>query len=510
MIVEDQRRVVSFLSRPGVLGEGAPERVETHISLLFLTPDRVYKLKRSVRFPYLDFSTQELRRTACEAEVRINRRTAPKLYLGVRSVVRAPDGSLSLDGDGPPVDWLVEMERFDQDTLFDRLAASQGLGRRRMEDLAETVARFHAKAEELKGPSQGGAALIGTVLDGNGESFAEFSGGLLDPGKIARLTADSRRALERLGPFLDERRDRGFVRRCHGDLHLRNIFLDGGKPTLFDAIEFNDDLSVIDVFYDLAFLLMDLGNRGLARAANIALNRYLDITGDTDGLRCLPLFLSVRAAIRSHVSAAMAATAQSSVKQIRSDACRYLDLALSYLSPPPPRLVAVGGISGSGKSRMARELAPYLGASPGARVARSDVLRKRLAGLGPLERLGAEGYTREMTEKTYRAVMEEAKTALACGHSAIADAVFSGPEERRAIARAAREAGVPFTGLWLEAPPEIMRERILKRTKNPSDATPDVMLAQLDYDFGDIDWVRIDSSGSREATLARGRKALSL
>ncbi len=506
MIVEDQRRVVSFLSRPGVLGQGTPELVETHISVLFLTPDRVYKLKRSVRFSFLDFSTQELRRAACEAEVRINRRTAPGLYLGVRSITRAADGSLSLDGDGSPADWLVEMRRFDQDTLFDRLAASQGLDRHRMEDLAETIARFHEKAEKLKG--QGGSALIGAVLDGNSESFAEFSSGLLDPGKIADLSTGSRRVLENLAPFLDERCDRGLVRRCHGDLHLRNIFLDGEKPVLFDAIEFNDDLSVIDVFYDLAFLLMDLDNRGLVRAANIALNRYLDIMGDTGGLRTLPLFLSLRAAIRSHVSAAMAATAKSAGAE--ADARNYLDLALSYLSPSPPRLVAVGGISGSGKSRMARELAPYLGASPGARVARSDVLRKRLAGVGPLERLGAEGYSREMTEKTYRAVMEEAKTALACGHSAVADAVFSKPEERRAIAEAAREAGVPFTGLWLEAPPEVMKERIIKRTKNPSDATPDVMLAQLDYDFGDIDWVRIDSSGTREETLARGLEALSL
>ncbi len=508
MIVEDQGRVVSFLSHPGLLGDGTPELVETHISILFLTPDRVYKLKRAVRFSFLDFSTQERRRKACEAEVRINRRTAPGLYLGVRSVNRAADGTLSLDGDGPPVDWLVEMERFNQDTLFDRLAASEGLNRHRMEDLAETIARFHEKAEKLKG--QGGSALIGTVLDGNGESFDEFSSGLLDPGKIADLDAGSRRALNRLAPFLDMRRDQGFVRRCHGDLHLRNIFLDGEKPVLFDAIEFNDDLSVIDVFYDLAFLLMDLDSRGLRRAANTAMNRYLDIMGDTDGLRTLPLFLSVRAAIRSHVSAAIAATAQSAVKQIRNDARHYLDLALSYLSPPPPRLVAVGGISGSGKSRMARELAPYLGASPGARVARSDVLRKALAGAGPLDRLGPEGYTPEMTEKTYRAVMDEAKRTLAAGHSAIADAVFSKPEERRAIAAAAEEAGVPFTGLWLEAPPEVMKERIMKRVNNPSDATPDVMLRQLDYDFGAIDWLRIDSSGTREATLALGRKALSL
>ncbi len=306
MIVEDQGEVIAFLSRPQAYGSGASavERLETHVSVIFLTGDRAYKLKRAVRFPYLDFSTSALRRAACEAEVALNRRTAPGMYLGVVAVTREPGGGLRLGGDGAPVDWLVKMTRFDQDTLFDHLARLGALDRAAMEDLADAVARLHGEAEErVRG---GGHAGMGVIVDGNAETFAECANGVLDPVKVERLNGSTRRALDGCAALLDARRAGGRVRHCHGDLHLRNIFRTDGKPTLFDAIEFNPVLSDIDVLYDLAFLLMDLDHRGLRRLASIALNRYLDITGDTAGLGALGLFLSVRAAIRSHVEAAAA------------------------------------------------------------------------------------------------------------------------------------------------------------------------------------------------------------
>ena len=512
MIVEDQGDVIAFLSRPQAYGSGASavERLETHVSVIFLTGDRAYKLKRAVRFPYLDFSTSALRRTSCEAEVAVNRRTAPGMYLGVVAVTREPGGGLRLGGDGAPVDWLVEMTRFDQDTLFDRLARLGALDRPAMEDLADAVARLHGEAVE-RGRS-GGHAGMGVIVDGNAETFAECANGVLDPVKVERLNVSTRRALDGCAALLDARRAGGRVRHCHGDLHLRNIFRMDGKPTLFDAIEFNPLLSDIDVLYDLAFLLMDLDHRGLRRLASIALNRYLDITGDTAGLGALGLFLSVRAAIRSHVGAAAAAaqTDRAEARRSRAEARAYLDRALACLAPPPPVLVAIGGFSGAGKSRLARELAPFLGAVPGARVVRSDVIRKRLSGVDLLARLGPEGYSAAMTERTYRTMFEEAQTALEAGYAVFADAVFARPEQRRAVAAISASTRVPFHGLWLEAPLEARQRRVTVRRGNVSDADAGVVRAQAAYDVGEIDWNRIDSSGPREETLGKARALIGL
>ncbi len=507
MTATDQSGVIEFLSRPGTICPGTPEKIETHISLIFLGPERVFKLKRAVAFPYLDFSTADKRRRACEAEVSINRRTAPDLYRGVAAVTQEADGGLAINGAGEAVDWLVEMNRFDQDGLLDRLARRGKLNKRLMGDIAECIAAFHAAAEPAK--DFGGREGMQAIITGNREVFAEYGPGVVDGDKMARLFDDTMAALDSVSGLLEERREEGFVRQCHGDLHLRNVVMIAGRPVLFDAIEFNDAISHIDVLYDLAFLLMDLDRGRLRRLANIAFNRYLDVTGDVAGLPALPLFMSVRAAIRAHVSAAMVGTVdgeKSAADDLRREACAYLDMALDYLAPPPPRMVAVGGLSGSGKSRMARELAPYLGAAPGARVARSDVLRKRLQGVGPLERLGPQGYTAEMTEKTYRAVFEEARLVLASGHSAIIDAVFAKPKQRAAAERLAADAGdsgVPFRGLWLEAPQEVMIERVGSRKDNASDADEGIVRRQLTYDLGPISWRVIDSSDSRKETLAR-------
>ena len=512
MIVEDQGEIIAFLSRPRAYGAGASavERLETHVSVIFLTGERAYKLKRAVRFPYLDFSTSALRRAACEAEVAVNRRTAPGMYLGVVAVTREPGGGLRLGGGGAPVDWLVEMTRFDQDTLFDRLARLGALDRPAMEDLADAIARLHGEAEKrVRG---GGHAGMGVIVDGNAETFAECANGVLDPVKVERLNVATRRALDGCAALLDARRAGGRVRHCHGDLHLRNIFRMDGKPTLFDAIEFNPVLSEIDVLYDLAFVLMDLDHRGLRRLASIALNRYLDVTGDTAGLGALGLFLSVRAAIRSHVEAAAAATRtdRAEARRSRAESRAYLDRALAYLAPAAPVLVAVGGFSGTGKSRLARELAPFLGPPPGARVVRSDVIRKRLAGVDLLARLGPEGYSAAMTERTYGTLYEEARTALEAGYAVIADAVFARPGQRRAVAEISARTHVPFHGLGPEAPLEARQRRVTVRRRNVSDADAGLVRAQAAYDVGEIDWERIDSSGPKDETLGRGRALIGL
>lgn len=512
MIVEDQSEAIAFLSRPDAFGAAGAEveRVETHISEIFLIGDRAYKLKRAVRLPYLDFSTAELRRAACESEVAVNRRTAPGMYLGVVPLVRGADRALRLGGDGRPVDWLVEMTRFDQDTLFDRLARAGTLDRPMMEDLAEVIARFHRLAERC--PDGGGRAVMAMVIDSNARTFAEFAAGVLDAAKVARLDTLSRQTLDGCAGLLDARRDAGSVRHCHGDLHLRNICLLDGEPTLFDGIEFNDAFTRIDVFYDLAFLLMDLDHRDLGGLANIVVNRYLDVTEDVGGLAALPLFLAVRAAIRAHVDAASAASLSDPAQaaQLGREAAVYLDAALAYLAPPPPRLVAVGGFSGTGKSYLARQVAPAIGAAPGARLVRSDIIRKRLAGVHFLTRLGDDGYTADMTRRTYRGLCDEARATLRTGHSVIADAVFARPAQRDAIAAVAADAGVPFQGLWLEAPSEVRAGRIGGRGRDASDATRDLVHHQHAYDVGTVDWQRIDTAGTRDRTVRRVFTALGL
>ena len=294
-----QQAVIGFLADPKAFGlppETNVARQETHVSHIFLAGDRAYKLKKQVRYPYLDFSTLEARRRACETEVTINRRTAPAIYLGTVAVTDEGGGCLALGGAGDPVDWLVEMRRFPDGALFTHLADAGALNRRLMEELADGIQAFHAAAEIDR--EHGGAAGIRAIIDNNDASFRDAQGGLFNADDVDALTDGSRQLQDSLAGLLDARRDGGRVRHCHGDLHLANICLFEDKPTLFDAIEFNEAFARIDVLYDLAFLLMDLDLRGHRRLASFVLNRYLDRApldgGDLDGLALLPLFLSMR------------------------------------------------------------------------------------------------------------------------------------------------------------------------------------------------------------------------
>jgi aminoglycoside phosphotransferase family enzyme/predicted kinase len=498
-----QAEVLRLLGRAATHGGHRPRRIDTHISHVFLAGDQAWKLKRAVRLPFLDFSSIEARRAACEAELDINRRAAPELYLGVMPVTRGPDGKLRLGGDGEAVDWLVHMRRFDQRTLFSKLLAAGRVDRHRIHALTEAVCRFHQSAP--RHPESGGVAGLAWVIDTNAKTMAAQSA-ILPPADCARLAEQSRDWLRRLGPRLEERRAAGLVRQCHGDLHCGNICLVDGQPTLFDAIEFSDIIARIDVFYDFAFLLMDLDQRGARPLAGYALNHYLDLTGDYAAAGFLPLFLSLRAAVRAHVAAAMA-LGGTDPDRLTAEAQSYLAAALAYLNPPAPSLLAVGGLSGSGKSRMARELAPLL-AVPAAAVVRTDALRKQIMGADLLEKLGPDGYTPEMTERTYQALYDTCRDLLKAGHAAVADAVFARPEQREAIERVAQAAGVPFRGLWLYTPPELAARRIKGRKANVSDATVDVLRQQLTYDLGAMTWTQVATGGSKVKALADGRAAL--
>jgi aminoglycoside phosphotransferase family enzyme/predicted kinase len=493
MVTEDQSAVIRFLASPATHGVPAVDRLETHTAIVFLAGSLAYKLKRAVRFDYLDFSTVERRRVCCEAEARLNQRTAPALYRRVVPVTREPGGVLALGGDGSPIDWLVEMNRFREDDLFDRLAASGRLALEWMPGLAEAIAAFHLAAERRL--DHGGRAGMAWVIDGNAAGFAEF-GGACDPAVARRVTDASRGMLDGHAALLEARRTAGYVRQCHGDLHLRNIVLLDGRPTLFDGVEFNDDIACIDVLYDVAFLLMDLWRRRLPRHANVIWNEYIAVTGDTGGIPLLPLFLSCRAAVRAKTSATAAMLQADAARreELTALAREYLSMAELLLNPPGPRLIAVGGFSGSGKSTLARALAPDVGGVPGALVIRSDEIRKRLCGVSPLERLGPDSYRPHVSAQVYARLAGRARDVVGAGHSAIVDAVFQRPSDREAIEHVAVQASVPFTGLWLEAEEPTLIARVAGRRADPSDADADVVRTQWAGGAGSVTWRCLDSS----------------
>jgi aminoglycoside phosphotransferase family enzyme/predicted kinase len=502
-----QQAVMDFLADPASHGGAPVTRIDTHAASVFLAGDRAIKIKRAVRFPFLDFSTLAKRKAACEAEIAVNRAFAPAIYRGVVPVTRAAGGKLTVGGKGEPVEWAVEMRRFDEQQTLDHLAERGEIDLGLADDLGRAVAEAHGVAPVAE-DFDFAAELDEIVAQNEAELAAEPS--LFPAAQAAALDAATRAALARLRPLLEQRQRDGFVRRCHGDLHLGNIVLLDGKPTLFDALEFDPKLATSDTFYDLAFLLMDLIERGLAAAANAVLNRYLAETRraeDLDALAALPLFLSVRAAIRAKVTAARAKHAADRAA-VEKSARDYFALAQTLIAPPPPRLVAVGGLSGTGKSLLARALAPALPPAPGAVVLRSDVERKALFGVAETARLPKEAYAPSVSARVYGVLADKARRVLAAGHTAIVDAVFAHEDERRAIAQAAGAA--IFHGLFLTADLATRVARVGARAADASDADAAVAQAQERYDLGALAWDAVDASGSPADTLRRAQAVLGM
>jgi aminoglycoside phosphotransferase family enzyme/predicted kinase len=457
----------------------------------------------------MDYSTVERRHEMCLREIEVNRKMAPELYIGIAKIVRRANATLQMTSDrsdGDAIDWLVVMHRFPEGGLLEDMRRRGTLSDDILRQAARRIALFHGDAEIHR--ESGGAACMSSVIEGNHAILSGMAGQPFLQEKIALLGELSRSMLERLESVLERRRQLGYVRRVHGDLHLNNICFFNNMPVPFDAIEFGDEFSCIDTFYDLAFLLMDLDRHGLFQGANTVLNAYLEQSPDYTGLAPLALFLACRAAIRAHVTISMARE-NGDAARARQTAAAFLDHALCYLRPPPPMLLAVGGVSGTGKSTLARRLAPVAGAKPGAVVLRSDVIRKQLWGKSPMEHLPEAAYSADSSAKVFQTIAERAEIILGAGHSVIADAVYGLPEEREALAKAARRANAKFIGFWLTASEDRLERRIAARTNDASDATIEVLHKQLRNIAPAQDWISIEAEGQPEDVFADALRHLS-
>ena len=498
-----QQETAAFLA---ALAGSAP--VETHISLVFLGRDTVWKLKKAVTLSFLDFSTTEARRRFTLRELELNAPAAPGLYRDVVPILRDANGALYLgEAEGlsrmegrdqdRAVDWVLRMARVPAGDFLDQIANRGALDPKLLDSLADTVAAYHQGLPPVG--TSGQADSMRQVLAGN--LLAARAAGLDDAPLTVWHTAMAG-ALDLLSPWLDRRGEDGFVRRGHGDLHLGNLCLWHGRPVPFDALEFDEILATIDLGYDLAFLLMDLEQRVGRHAANRVLNRYVARTGDADLVRGLPVFLSMRAIIRAHVEATRGNSVQSHA---------YLAAAVGYLRPAPAMVIGIGGLQGTGKSTLARALAPSLGPAPGALIVRSDEIRKRLHGVAPEARLPQAAYSDIASARVFAELIRQAAAAAQAGHAVIADATFLDRNQRAGLRDAARAAGVPFIGMWLEAPIDILAARIAARSDDASDATIAVLeqtARSPDAQAGD--WTAISALDQDIALTAARKTILSL
>ena len=463
----------------------AERRIDTACAHVFLGRERALKIKRHEDLGYVDFSTADRRLWALKRELAFNQAIVSDIYRAVRRITREADGSLAIDGHGETVDHVLEMRRFSDDAVL--AAHPDGVDSELAERLGRMIAGMHAAAPLRE---EGGLASLSWTVGSNARLLRAIPG--LDPSRVEYLLALTEAALERHAALLAHRSASGFARRCHGDLHLGNLLVENGEPKPFDCIEFSDILSDLDVQYDLAFLLMDLEFRDRRDAATRVLAAYLDEAARCfppdlwDGLATLPLMLSVRAAVRAHVSAHGGDVAL---------ARAYVEAAIAHLSPTPPVLAAVGGYSGAGKSAFARAVAPRLGASPGAVVMRTDEVRKRLAGLSPTERAPPDAYAPEPTARAYDALFDSARAILRAGQAVVLDATFIDPGLRVRAESLAAECGVAFHGIWLEAPAPVLAQRVSARRGDASDATVETLESQLGRDLGTLAWERVDASG---------------
>jgi len=461
--------------------------IQTHISWVFLTGGYVYKIKKPVDFGFLDFTTLNKRKNACLDELRLNRRLAPDLYLDVLSIYICNDCYLIGKPDESAdqiVDYALQMVQFDQQDLFSNRLMHGNFNPRWMDQLGKIIADFHLNADTNPHIKQYGSPefLLRHMLENLDIAERNPPAGL-SVSDLKILGAMSSEHMKQLEKRLSERQQSGYIRDCHGDLHLKNITLYNSQPTPFDCIEFSDEFRMIDTMNDVAFLVMDCDSIERSDLGYRFLSRYLERCGDYEGVDLLPIYLSYRAGVRGKVSSLLAqelmnneASSSLEVESLHSQATHYFLMAKQYLSENQnPELIVVAGLSGSGKSHLALTALEHLKAI----IIRSDATRKRIAKDHPELPM----YGNEMHRRTYRAMFDAAATTLRAGIPVILDATFLHPASRESAAALAAELDVPLTFYWLDINNETLRERVQQRSRKGVDIS-DADLQVLEQQIG--------------------------
>jgi aminoglycoside phosphotransferase family enzyme/predicted kinase len=444
--------------------------METHISWIILTGEYAYKLKKPVNLGFLDFSTLEQRHFFCEEEIRLNRRLAPELYLCVVPITGTAEAP-SMAGTGSPIEFAVQMREFPQEALLSHVLQRRELMPHHIDALAREIAGFHSRIEIASPDSPFGNPEV--VRQATEECLAHLTPGDQSNALVEHIKSWCRTEFDARRDEFMRRKQNGFVRECHGDTHLGNMLLLDGRPILFDCIEFNERFRWIDVLSEVAFTMMDLEDRGNPAAARRFLSEYLEETGDYGGLSVFRYYLVYRALVRAKVTSIR--LNQEDVlpderKALLTEFGGYVKLAERYTRPPQPIVAITHGASGSGKSTVAMAVVEELGA---VRV-RSDVERKRLLGLKPLERTehkATEAYSAAVTDRTYARLAEMASAAVRAGYPVIADATFLKRGQRQQFHRLATQLDVPFVILDLQPSENDLQRRVTKRAMAGGDAS---------------------------------------
>lgn len=471
---------------PHAVTETPIRLIQTHVSYVLLTGEYVYKLKKPVNFGFLDYSTLEKRHHFCQEEIRLNQRAAAKLYLEVLPITQSSD-QFQFGGDGEPVEYAIKMVQFPQAALltevFDRGELTESL----LERLAGAIADFHLSAptsDEVR--SYGEIPAIRQSIDENYDQTEQYIGGPQTQQQFDETKAYTDQFFAERAELFQQRQEQGWIRECHGDLHLRNICLWQDELYLFDCIEFNKPFRFVDVMFDIAYIVMDLHARDRADLSTVFLNAYVERTGDWEGLQVLPLYVSRQSYVRAKVTSFLLndpSIPETEKAGIEQNAALYYRLAWQMAQPTQGQLFVMAGLSGSGKTTTARQLAKLAEAVH----IRSDAVRKHLGGIPLNQRGGDDLYTPEMTEKTYGRLLELGITLVYQGYTVILDAKYDRVERRQQVIEQASGHEIPLKFIYCDAPVEVLRDRIQQRTGDIADATVDVLAKQHFESFTDAE-----------------------
>jgi uncharacterized protein len=452
------------------------ELIQTHISYILLTGDYAYKLKKDVDLGFVDFSSLEKRKKFLLEEIRLNQKIAPDLYLGILPISQKGDRFI-LEGTNP-VEYVSKMRQFPQENLFDNLLANDRLSKELISELAKIVANFHQNTDINDYISNfGTVSVIKPAFDENYTQSQKYIGYVQTQKQLEETKAFTDRFFVEREDLFRSRIDARKIKECHGDLHLKNICLWQDKIQLFDRIEFNELFRFVDVMYDVAFVVMDLDAKGRKDFSNIFLNTYVEQTGDWEGLQILPLYLSRQAYVRAKVTSFLlddSNIAEDTKKQKAKTAADYYKLAWEYTQRKKGQLFLMSGLSGSGKTTIAKQLAQNINAI----LIRSDAVRKHLAGLSLDDRGDDEIYSAEMNQKTYDRLLELGILLTSQGFNVILDAKYDRIALRQQAIFTANSQQIPIQIIHCTAPIEVLRDRLSKRTGDISDATVDLISRQ--------------------------------